>query len=111
MATERAAGTKAKPIAKAALHDAVARVPTPTPTEIRSARETVGLTQDQAAQLVLLGSGARWYEYESGRRPIDPARWELFLVITTPSTSPAQFASLLTAQQDSLREVKKKPGP
>lgn len=54
----------------------------PAPNEIADARKRAGLSQAAAASLVHLGSKSRWYEYESGYRPIDPARWELFLLKT-----------------------------
>lgn len=49
---------------------------------VRSAREAAGLTQPEAAQLVYLNRGETWSEYERGLRPIDAARWELFLIKT-----------------------------
>jgi hypothetical protein len=52
----------------------------PTPAEITASREAAGLTQAQAAELVHLGAQPRWAEYENGLRPIDLARWELFLI-------------------------------
>lgn len=52
----------------------------PSPEQIRQARQQAGLTQDQAAQLVHLGSKTRWAEYEGGARNMDQARWELFLI-------------------------------
>lgn len=50
----------------------------PTPEEVTAARAAAGLTQKEAAELVHLGSGVRWAEYENGARNIDVARWELF---------------------------------
>lgn len=52
----------------------------PHPRDIRSVRQAAGITQAQAAQLVHLGSGSRWSEFESGSKTIDMARWELLLV-------------------------------
>lgn len=59
----------------------------PTPycpgcSTVRSAREAAGLTLAKAAALVYLSCPQRWAEYERGERPIDAARWELFLVKT-----------------------------
>jgi len=51
----------------------------PKPAEILAAREAAGLTQEQAAELAMLGAQSRWAEYENGTRRIDPARWALFL--------------------------------
>lgn len=53
-----------------------------TPAEILQARTAAGLSQSAAAALVHLSSGLRWSEYERGVRNIDPARWELFLLLT-----------------------------
>ncbi len=53
-----------------------------TPAEILQARTAAGLSQAQAASLVHLGSAVRWSEYERGVRVIDPARWELFQLLT-----------------------------
>lgn len=54
----------------------------PTPQEVAAARAHAGLTQQQAAELVYLGSFRRWSEYERGVSVIDLARWELFLIKT-----------------------------
>lgn len=53
---------------------------TPSPTMIQAVRQGAGLTQAQAAEFVHLGAYQRWAEYERGAKPIDAARWELFLI-------------------------------
>jgi hypothetical protein len=50
----------------------------PTKEQIKEARIKAGLSQSQAAESVHLGAYQRWQEYESGKVPIDMARWELF---------------------------------
>lgn len=57
-------------------------LPEPTPAAVRAARAAAGHTQTQAAEITHLGAQARWAEYESGRRRIDAARWELYLLLT-----------------------------
>jgi len=52
----------------------------PEPLEIRKARISAGLGQAEASELVYLGSASRWSDYERGVVPMDPARWELFLL-------------------------------
>ena len=59
----------------------------PTPEEVRAARESAGHTQVQAAAMVGLSGGIRWSEYErtssgTSSRRIDPARWQLYLLLT-----------------------------
>ena len=54
----------------------------PSPGDVRRARKKVKLTMAAAAKLVYLSGHARWAEYESGKRNMDPARWELFLIKT-----------------------------
>lgn len=54
----------------------------PTPSEINLARAAAGLTQQEAAEMVHLGSFKRWSEYERDITPMDSARWELFLIKT-----------------------------
>lgn len=54
----------------------------PSPDKIRAFRERVGITQGQAAALVNLGQPARWCDYEAGRKPCDPIRWLVFLLMT-----------------------------
>lgn len=54
----------------------------PTPTQVRLSRQAVGLTQDQAATLVLYRHRTAWAAIEQGRTQMDPARWALFLLIT-----------------------------
>jgi hypothetical protein len=54
----------------------------PTPEELRCLRRAAGISASKAAALVHLGHGSRWHEYEAGRRNIDKARFELFLIKT-----------------------------
>ena len=56
------------------------RVPPPTGKNILAVRTRAGMSQTDAANLVYLGSGSRWSEYERGARQMDRARWELFLL-------------------------------
>jgi transcriptional regulator with XRE-family HTH domain len=58
------------------------RLNSPTPDMVRFARESAGLKQQEAAELVHLSAFQRWSEYERGVTPIDPARWALFLLLT-----------------------------
>jgi len=48
----------------------------PDPSEIKSWRESVGLTQAQAAQLIGYSVQA-WEHWEQGRRPMRPALFKL----------------------------------
>jgi DNA-binding transcriptional regulator YiaG len=57
-------------------------IPDPTPENVVAIRRGAGLTQAQAAALVNLATFQRWSEYERGVVPVDPARWELFLIKT-----------------------------
>ena len=52
---------------------------TPTPAQIRQAREAAGLTQTAAGQLV--HSTCRvWQQWEAGDRRMHPAFFELFVI-------------------------------
>jgi len=53
----------------------------PTPAEISAARMRCGLTQSQAAALLLISLRA-WQRYEAGERRMHPAMWELFCIET-----------------------------
>ena len=53
----------------------------PTKEEIREARKGAGLTQPAAAELIHCGPDA-WASWETGRREMHPAMWELFLLKT-----------------------------
>jgi hypothetical protein len=57
-------------------------LPIPSGQQIAQARASAGLTQSEAAALVHLSDGKRWSEYERGTQPIEPARWELFVIKT-----------------------------
>jgi len=74
--------------------------PIPTPAEIALAREVAGLTQSQAAELVFLGAGQRWAEYERGLRVMDYSRWELFAIKTGqhPDYKPTKAKFVITAK-------------
>lgn len=51
----------------------------PTPAEIRNLRSALGITQQQAGELI--GATRRaWQEWEGGRRNMPPAKWELFQI-------------------------------
>ena len=53
----------------------------PNPSTTRQARLSLGLTQQQAGELV--GASARaWRSWEAGYRVMPPAKWELFLIKT-----------------------------
>jgi DNA-binding transcriptional regulator YiaG len=52
---------------------------TPTPAEIRAARESAGKTQAQAAALVY-GTVRTWEDWEGGRRRMPAAALELFML-------------------------------
>ena len=54
---------------------------TPTPAQIREARESAGLSQTAAAALIYCARGT-WAQWESGIRAMHPAMWELFLIKT-----------------------------
>ena len=53
----------------------------PSPTLIRTARISLGLTQQQAGALV--GASTRtWRSWEAGYRVMPGSKWELFLIKT-----------------------------
>lgn len=54
-------------------------IPQPAPAKIISARQSAGLTQQQAGQLVHT-DGRTWRRWEAGDRGINLAAWELFLI-------------------------------
>ena len=56
--------------------------PNPTPEEIKMARVTVGLTQEQAGAIVHSPSRRAWQNWERGESKIPMAEWELFLIKT-----------------------------
>lgn len=61
---------------------AAAALPEPTPEAVGQARRAAGHNQAQAAALTRLRHLSIWSGYESGRTHIDPARWELYLLLT-----------------------------
>ena len=53
----------------------------PSPSTIRTTRLSLGLTQQQAGELV--GASARtWRAWEAGFRVMPGSKWELFLIKT-----------------------------
>ena len=51
----------------------------PSPSDIRTTRLSLGLTQQQAGELV--GATARtWRAWEAGFRVMPGSKWELFLI-------------------------------
>ena len=64
----------------------IAMQSSPTPLEIRAARESAGLSQEAAAALIYKTRSA-WAQWEaresaSNHRAMDAAFWELFLLKT-----------------------------
>lgn len=57
------------------------KIKNPLPEEIRAARESAGLTQSAAAELVHSGMRA-WQMWEAGDRRMHPGLWELFCMKT-----------------------------
>ncbi|MDZ7782507.1 MAG: hypothetical protein U5K56_06030 [Halioglobus sp.] len=53
----------------------------PSPTEIRQARTTSGLTQSEAAHYVQV-SLRGWQQWEAGDRAMPPGLFELFMLKT-----------------------------
>jgi len=49
----------------------------PSAPEIRAARDSLGITQAEAASRALVSTRA-WIKWESGERPISGAAWALF---------------------------------
>jgi putative transcriptional regulator len=54
----------------------------PSPEQIRAAREAAGLTQRAAAELIH-ASLRGWEDWEAGRRNMHPAFFELFTLKTS----------------------------
>jgi DNA (cytosine-5)-methyltransferase 1 len=50
----------------------------PSPVEIRAAREAAGLTQTEAGALIYAAL-ITWQQWEAGKRRMHAAFWELFL--------------------------------
>lgn len=59
----------------------------PTPEQIKQARETASLSQSDAAALVGSNSYQRWYEWETGKRNMPAAKFELFLLKTNQQSN------------------------
>ena len=51
----------------------------PSPNEVREARQTAGLSQTAAASLIHC-SRSSWAEWEGGISKMHPAFWELFQI-------------------------------
>ena len=49
----------------------------PTPAQIRAARTAAGLSQRQAAEVVMSATRS-WEDWEAGRRNMPAAKWALF---------------------------------
>lgn len=49
----------------------------PTPADVRAARESAGLSQSQAAALALVSTRA-WIKWESGENAVSLPAWTLF---------------------------------
>lgn len=52
----------------------------PNPDMLRELRAAAGLSQTAIAKMVHLSGPSRVSDWELGKHPIDPARWELLLI-------------------------------
>lgn len=55
---------------------------TPTPDQIRAAREAAGHTAEQAVALLWRDRRMTWVDWEAGRREMPAGLWELYLLKT-----------------------------
>lgn len=58
----------------------------PKPEQIKEARENANMTQSEAAKM-LHSHINTWHQWESGKRTMHPAFWELFLIKSQRTTS------------------------
>lgn len=65
---------------------------TPTPKDIRRARECAGLTQTAAARLIY-STLRTWQGWELGERRMHPAFFELFTTKTTQPTNQTEAST------------------
>lgn len=61
----------------------LASASSPRPVEIARARRVAGLTQTEAGNLIHASLRA-WQQWETGRRQMHPAFYELFLIKSEP---------------------------
>jgi len=54
-------------------------IQSPTVDQIKTTRQSLGLTQSAAARLIYVDPSA-WSHWESGKTPMHRAFWELFLI-------------------------------
>lgn len=71
---------------------------TPTPAQLKAAREAVGLTIEQAAPYIFVTTRA-WQNYEAGpeavnHRDMKPAQFALFLLLTGQVTLDQVLAAI-----------------
>lgn len=62
------------------------KIQSPATEEIKQARKNAGLTQEQAANVVLSPSRRTWQEWEHGKNKMPPGLFELFLLKTGQKT-------------------------
>lgn len=59
---------------------------TPTPDDIREARQSAGLSQTAAAGLIY-STLRTWQDWEAGKARMHPGLWELFTIKTKQSAN------------------------
>ena len=87
-------------------------MPSPTPQQVKEARQQAGLTQTKAAELVHSKLRA-WQQWEAGDRVMHSGLWELFCIKTEkPVTGPtdAHAAFEMHFQLSSRQAWKTKDG-
>jgi DNA-binding transcriptional regulator YiaG len=60
----------------------ISKTPGPTPEQVKAARRSSGLKQQQAAELVHRTERKRWSEWETGVKRMQLDTFELFLIKT-----------------------------
>lgn len=53
----------------------------PSPENLRTLRAESGMSQTEMAKRLHLSGPSRISDWECGKYPIDPARWELLLIV------------------------------
>ena len=81
----------------------------PSPAEIKEARVAAGLTHAQAGALVGAPSRRTWQDWETGRRNMPAAKWELFKIKTKGDDKMKTYSVLLIG--DTVGDMRQERAP
>ena len=83
----------------------------PTPAELASLKDTLGLTSHDMAALAGLAQGGQWRKYTGGKEPRELGKLMHFYMAALLSLDDAELARVFDKMREQGAQVETVPGP